>query len=302
MNPIIITSHNAEANTINKEKLEELEGDEYTFEGEISGEFRDMGLQAEQTLKLKEGAQIMFIKNDTGDNRKYYNGKIGKVKSIKDGEIYISFPQEDDLLLEKTSWQSFEYKADPEQDIIQQQVGEFSQYPIKLAWAVTIHKSQGLTFDNAIIDAGKSFLAGQVYVALSRVRTLNRLILKSRISTESLRSNTEVINYMNPSGEGDLADILITEQEKFILQVVLNHFSLNRVLIGLETISSNAEIVKSHLPEFKSLLVQLDKSVRDLMALSDKFQNQVKQLHKQTGFKDQQVFQARIESALAYFW
>ncbi len=301
LNPIIITSHNAEANTINKEKLEELEGDEYTFEGEISGEFRDMGLQAEQTLKLKEGAQIMFIKNDTGDNRKYYNGKIGKVKSVKDGEIYISFPQEDDLLLEKTSWQSFEYKADPEQDIIQQQVGEFSQYPIKLAWAVTIHKSQGLTFDNAIIDAGKSFVAGQVYVALSRVRTLNGLILKSRISTESLRSNTEVINYMNPSGEGDLADILVTEQEKFILQVVLNHFSLNRVLIGLETISSNAEIVKSHLPEFKSLLVQLDKSVRDLMALSDKFQNQVKQLHKQTGFKDQQVFQARIESALAYF-
>jgi len=301
LNPIIITSHNAEANTINKEKLEELEGNEYTFEGEISGEFRDLGLQAEQTLKLKEGAQIMFIKNDTGDNRKYYNGKIGKVKSIKDGEIYISFPQEDDLLLEKTSWQSFEYKADPEQDIIQQQVGEFSQYPIKLAWAVTIHKSQGLTFDNAIIDAGKSFVAGQVYVALSRVRTLNGLILKSRISTESLRSNTEVINYMNPSKEGDLANILIIEQEKFILQVVLNHFSLNRVLIGLETIGSNAEIVKSHLPEFKSLLVQLDKSVRDLMALSDKFQNQVKQLHKQTGFKDQQVFQARIESALAYF-
>jgi ATP-dependent DNA helicase PIF1 len=301
LNPIIITSHNAEANTINKEKLDELTGEEYTFEGEVSGEFRDLGLQAEQTLKLKEGAQIMFIKNDTGDNRKFYNGKIGKVKSVKDGEIYISFPQEDDLLLEKSSWQSFEYKADPEQAIVQQQVGEFSQYPIKLAWAVTIHKSQGLTFDNAIIDAGKSFVAGQVYVALSRVRTLNGLILKSKISTESLRSNTEVINYMKPANEDDLEHILITEQERFILQVVLNHFSLNRVLSGLETISSNAEIVKSHLPEFKSLLAQLNKSVKDLMTLSDKFQTQVKQLHKQAGFKDQQVLQDRIESALAYF-
>jgi hypothetical protein len=243
----------------------------------------------------------MFIKNDTGDNRKFYNGKIGKVKSVKDGEIYISFPQEDDLLLEKSSWQSFEYKADPEQAIVQQQVGEFSQYPIKLAWAVTIHKSQGLTFDNAIIDAGKSFVAGQVYVALSRVRTLNGLILKSKISTESLRSNTEVINYMKPANEDDLEHILITEQERFILQVVLNHFSLNRVLSGLETISSNSEIVKSHLPEFKSLLAQLNKSVKDLMILSEKFQTQVKQLHKQAGFKDQQVLQDRIESALAYF-
>ncbi|ETZ21869.1 ATP-dependent RecD-like DNA helicase [Pedobacter sp. V48] len=301
LNPIIITSHNAEANTINKEKLDELTGEEYTFEGEVSGEFRDLGLQAEQTLKLKEGAQIMFIKNDTGDNRKFYNGKIGKVKSVKDGEIYICFPHEDDLLLEKSSWQSFEYKADPEQAIVQQQVGEFSQYPIKLAWAVTIHKSQGLTFDNAIIDAGKSFVAGQVYVALSRVRTLNGLVLKSKISTESLRSNTEVINYMKPANEDDLAHILIAEQERFILQVVLNHFSLNRVFSGLETISSNSEIIKSHLPEFKSLLAQLNKSVKDLMALSDKFQTQVKQLHKQAGFKDQQVLQDRIESALAYF-
>ncbi|WP_214226112.1 AAA family ATPase [Pedobacter sp. B4-66] len=301
LNPIIITSHNAEANTINKGKLDELTGEEYTFEGEISGEFRDLGLQAEQTLKLKEGAQIMFIKNDTGDDRKFYNGKIGKVKSIKDGQIYISFPQEDDLLLEKTSWQSFEYKADPEEAIVQQQVGEFSQYPIKLAWAVTIHKSQGLTFDNAVIDAGKSFVAGQVYVALSRVRTLNGLILKSKISTESLRSNTEVINYMKPAKEEELDSILITEQEKFILQVVLNHFSFNRILSGLETISSNSEIIKSHLPEFKSLLSQLNKSTTDLIALSDRFQTQVKQLHKQAGFKDQQLLQDRIESALAYF-
>lgn len=301
LNPIIITSHNAEANTINKEKLDELTGEEYIFEGEISGEFRDLGLQAEQTLKLKEGAQVMFIKNDSGDNRKFYNGKIGKVKSIKNGDIYISFPQEEDLLLEKASWQSFEYKADPDQDIIQQQVGEFSQYPIKLAWAVTIHKSQGLTFDHAIIDAGKSFVAGQVYVALSRVRTLNGLILKSKISTESLRSNTEVINYMKPANENDLDNILFSEQEKFILQIVLKHFSLNRILSGLETISSNSEIVKSHLPEFKSLLAQLNKSVTDLMTLSDKFQTQVKQLHKQAGFKDQQLLQTRIESALAYF-
>lgn len=301
LNPIIITSHNAEANAINKAKLDELAGTEYTFDGEMSGEFREAGIQAEQTLKLKEGAQIMFIKNDSGDNRKFYNGKIGSIKSIKDGEIYISFPQEEDLLLEKTSWQSFEYKTDPEQVIIQQQVGEFSQYPIKLAWAVTIHKSQGLTFDTAIIDAGKSFIAGQVYVALSRVRTLNGLILKSKISTESLRSNTEVINYMKPVNEADLDNIIVTGQEKFILQLVLDNFSFNRMLDGLETVSSNPEVVKSNIPELKSLLLQFKKSVTELIVLSDRFQMQVINLQKQSGFKDQQALQTRIESAQAYF-
>ncbi|WP_285058194.1 ATP-dependent DNA helicase [Pedobacter ginsengisoli] len=301
LNPIIITSHNAEANTINREKLAELPGMEYTFEGTVNGEFRELNLQAEQTLKLKEGAQVMFIKNDTGDNRKFYNGKIGRVKSIKNNEIYISFPQEENLLLEKSSWQSFEYKTDPEDAIVQQQVGEFSQYPVKLAWAVTIHKSQGLTFDHAIIDAGKSFVAGQVYVALSRVRTLNGLILKSKINTESLRSNTEVINYMNPVKEQELDSMLVEAQEKFILQLVLDHFSLTQAVGGLETVVSNPEVVKANIPEFKSLLSQLAKSAADLLVLSERFRAQVRQLHKQSGFKDQQALQARIESALAYF-
>jgi len=301
INPIIITSHNAEANAINKEKLELIAGEEYTFNGEVSGDFKEAGIPAEQILKLKEGAQIMFIKNDTGEDRKFYNGKIGKIKTIKDNEIYISFPHEEDLLLEKTSWQSFEYKTDTEEAIIQQQVGEFSQYPIKLAWAVTIHKSQGLTFDTAIIDAGKSFISGQVYVALSRVRTLNGLILRSKITTESLRSNLEVINYMKPVNEEELNSILFVEQERFILQLVLNHFSLGLTVTGLEHIAAHPEVVKSNIQEIKTLLSQLNKSASELLGLSDRFQVQVKNLYQQNGFKDQQALQSRIESAQTYF-
>lgn len=301
LNPIIITSHNVEATTINKKKLDELAGMEYTFEGEVSGEFRELGLQAEQNLKLKEGAQVMFIKNDTGDDRKFYNGKIGKIKSIRNSEIWISFPQEEDLLLEKSSWQSFEYKTDNEEAIVQQQVGEFSQYPIKLAWAVTIHKSQGLTFDHAIIDAGKSFVAGQVYVALSRVRTLNGLILQSKINTESLRSNVEVINYMKPASIQDMEGLLVMSKEKYILDLVLSHFSLYTLPVGLETISSNAEIQKANISDLKALLIQLEKSINELIAVSIKFQTQLKQLHMQIGFAEQQKLQERIESALGYF-
>ena len=301
LNPIIITSHNAEANAINKEKLDELAGEEHLFEGEVSGEFRDLGLQAEQSLKLKEGAQVMFIKNDSGENRKFYNGKIGQVKSITGGNIYIAFPGEEDLLLEKSAWQSFEYKTDPEQVIVQQQVGEFLQYPIKLAWAVTIHKSQGLTFDSAIIDAGKSFVAGQVYVALSRVRTLEGLILKSKISTESLRSNPAVIHYMKPAKEEDLDALLSSAQEKFILQLVLDHFSFLRIHLGLGELSAHPEMTKTHLPEFVALVSQLQKAVDNLISLSDKFQAQLIQLHHQTGFKDQLALQKRIDSAFSYF-
>jgi ATP-dependent DNA helicase PIF1 len=301
LNPIIITSHNVEANTINKKKLDELVGMEYTFEGEVSGEFRELGLQAEQNLKLKEGAQVMFIKNDTGDDRKFYNGKIGKIKSIRNNEIWISFPQEEDLLLEKSSWQSFEYKTDTEEAIVQQQVGEFSQYPIKLAWAVTIHKSQGLTFDHAIIDAGKSFVAGQVYVALSRVRTLNGLILQSKINTESLRSNVEVINYMKPASIQNMEELLVLAQEKYILDIVLSHFSLYALPVGLEVITSNSEIQKANITEVKLLLIQLEKSVNELIAVSIKFQSQLKQLHLQNSFAEQQKLQDRIESALGYF-
>jgi ATP-dependent DNA helicase PIF1 len=301
ISPIIITSHNTEAKAINADKLSELSGPEYTFEGEVSGEFRDLNIQAEQSLKLKEGAQIMFIKNDTGENRRFYNGKIGKVKSIAGSEIYISFPQEEDMLLEKSSWQSFEYKSDPSQLIVQQQVGEFFQYPIKLAWAVTIHKSQGLTFDKAVIDAGKSFVSGQVYVALSRVRTLNGLILKSKIGTDSLRSSPAVINYMNPVAEEELATKLISAEEKYILQLVLDHFSFERLLNELQKIQDNAELHKAGIAGFSTFLSDLNTAIRNLVTLSDRFKNQVLQIQEQSGLQQQDLMQSRIESAVTYF-
>lgn len=299
--PIIITSHNAEATAINKEKLDALSGEEYAFEAELSGEFREFGLQAEQTLRLKADAQIMFIKNDTGENRKYYNGKIGRVKSIGKTEIIVSFPGEQDLLLEKSVWQAFEYKADPQDEIIQQQVGEFSQYPVKLAWAVTIHKSQGLTFDSAIIDAAKSFVPGQVYVALSRVRTLGGLILRSRISTDSLRANPEVVHYMKPSSGSELDRTLVSEQEKYILQLILNYFSFQSFDKALDAISTNPEIGKAQIPEVKTLLAQLKTASEELNTLTTRFNNQLSQTHDKLGFTDQQQLQNRIESAVVYF-
>ncbi len=299
--PIIITSHNAEANAINKQMLADLDGEEFTFEAAVEGEFKDLSLQAEQVLTLKVGAQVMFIKNDTGDDRKFYNGKIGKVKSIDHDEIYISFPEEDALLLPKSTWQSFEYKLGEEDAISQQQVGEFSQYPLKLAWAVTIHKSQGLTFDHAIIDAGKSFIAGQVYVALSRVRTLDGLVLKSKINKDSLRSNNEVLNYMKPAKLEELFGLMLQAQEKFILQLTLNHFSFHKISAALDVIDNDAEISKANIATFKMQFNDIKAAVKVLATTADKFKQQVRQIHLKDGFAAQTQLQERIEAANSYF-
>jgi ATP-dependent DNA helicase PIF1 len=300
-NHIIITSHNAEANAVNNEKLDELEGEDYIFEGQVDGTLNIQTLPVEQSLRLKIGAQVMFIKNDTGENRKFYNGKIGKVKSIAGEEIYISFPDEEDLLLERASWQSFEYKANENQAIVQQQVGEFYQFPIKLAWAVTIHKSQGLTFDSAIIDAGNSFVSGQVYVALSRVRTLNGLILRSKINKESLRSNIEVLNYMNTGNEDALSELLSLSQERYIIYLFSNVFSFQEVIESLSTVTSDHEIMKSNDAELRSMIGSLNRSEEALQDLSLRFQSQLRQLQKDSGLRDHKAIHARIEAAFNYF-
>ncbi|EDM36676.1 helicase-related protein [Pedobacter sp. BAL39] len=302
-NHIIITSHNAEANQINNAKLEELEGPEYTYEGQIDGTFNPQILPVEQSLRLKKGAQVMFIKNDTGENRKFYNGKIGTIKSIHDQEIYISFPDtdEEDLLLERSSWQSFDYKANNDEQIEQQQVGEFFQYPVKLAWAVTIHKSQGLTFDSAIIDAGNSFISGQVYVALSRVRTLNGLILRSKINKESLRSNAEVIAYMK-MGAGTIPAVMLQAgKERYLVQLITNVFSFHQILAGQEKIASDSDMIKSSDAELKGLIRGLGKSATALAEVSQRFQSQLRQLPLTGNFENQELIQSRIDAALTYF-
>lgn len=301
INPIIITSHNAEANAINQQKLDALQGESYTFDAEINGEFKDLGLQAEQQLVLKVGAQIMFIKNDTGDERKFYNGKIGKVKSIDNGEIYVAFPDEEDLLLTKSAWQSFEYQIDEDEQVSQNQVGEFLQYPVKLAWAVTIHKSQGLTFDHAIIDAGKSFISGQVYVALSRVRTLSGLILKSKINKDSLRSNNEVINFLQPAMAGDLNLLMKQAQEKYILNLVLAHFNFNSMMGAVDLIQQDPEIYKVNNPFLKTQMQEITSAIKKLDVLLEKFRQQINNLYQQDGFEAQENLQNRITAANGYF-
>src|SRR5690606_8458416 len=177
---ITLTTHNATAQTINEKELSRLPGPLFEISAIIKKEFPETAYPNEKTLRLKIGAQIMFIKNDKGQDRRYFNGKIGKIHQLDpiEKKISVIFPGENDILeLDLETWRNIRYHYDRENDEInEEEMGTVQQYPIRLAWAVTSHKSQGLTFEKAIIDAGRSFAPGQVYVALSRMTSLKGMI------------------------------------------------------------------------------------------------------------------------------
>lgn len=229
---ITLTSHNAIADQINKLQLENLKGKTYSFEAKVQKEFPERSYPAEFSLQLKEGAQIMFIKNDTGENRRYYNGKLGTIDEITPSKkIRIKFKDEVEpfeLTMEK--WSNIRYNFNSDKDAIEEEeIGTFEQFPIRLAWAVTIHKSQGLTFDKAIIDAGRSFAAGQVYVALSRLRTLQGLVLRSYITPQSISTDQNVLDFMHVHAQENLAELLEVEKKNFIGASLMRTFDFGKL-------------------------------------------------------------------------
>ena len=200
-NHIILSTSNAQVTQTNATKLDELKNETIIFEGEVKGTFpKDKNecfvLPTEQNLHLKIGAQVMILKNDSGGIKRYFNGKIGKISSLEDNKILVKFPEEDPIQIEKTSWSNVQYIWNKEKRKIEETtIGTFTQYPLRLAWAITVHKSQGLTFDRVYADLGAAFEDGQVYVALSRCTSLSGLVLKSQIPRNRIRTNNKVIGF-----------------------------------------------------------------------------------------------------------
>lgn len=226
---ITLTSHNRLADQINQEKLESLETKLHQIKSIIKDEFQNGLFPAEEVLSLRIGAQVMFIKNDVGDERRYFNGKIGTVKDIQidKHKVIVSFPNgEEDVEVKRETWENIRYSYNKGDDKIEEEVmGTFSQFPLRLAWAITIHKSQGLTFEKAIIDAGTSFAAGQVYVALSRLTGLEGLVLRSRVPSYAIRTDFQVVSFMKQmEAMGDLDPILQEAQKRYLGQILLQSF------------------------------------------------------------------------------
>ena len=198
-NTITLTTHNNKADCINNDALASLEGKQFSFKAMVAGEFYEKSFPADELLQLKIGAQVMFIKNDTEKIRRYFNGKIGTVEKFEVDKIFVTCKNNDasqTIEVKKETWRSIKYSVNKNtQQIDEEELGSFTQYPLRLAWAITIHKSQGLTFEKAIIDAGSAFAPGQVYVALSRCISLEGMILKSKISYNSLHSDDRIVSF-----------------------------------------------------------------------------------------------------------
>jgi len=220
---VYLTSHNRMADEINQRKLKELKGKSHFFEAKITGDFRENQYPNDEIIELREGAQIMFIRNDASGERKYFNGKLAEVIYIDDEEIRVKIDNGDEnYKLKKEIWEQKIYKLDNEKNIQEEVLGSFEQFPIRLAWAVTIHKSQGLTFDRLIIDAGKSFASGQVYVALSRCRTLEGIVLKSKITRDVIFSDHRVENFQEETNANEkVEEILQAEKYDYTIKKLL---------------------------------------------------------------------------------
>jgi uncharacterized protein YpbB len=224
---ITLTTHNTKADAMNTDAVDSLEGKEWLYSPEIIGDFPDKIFPVEAQLRLKEGAQIMFVKNDLSFDKKYFNGKMGIIKSLSAKEILVHFPEENKTIeVEKYEWQNIRYKVNNTTKEIEEEVlGTFVHYPIKLAWAITVHKSQGLTFDKAALDVSQVFLPGQAYVALSRLRSLQGLILLSPLQMNGISNDQDVMDYsLNKATETHLQNALHFETKNFIHQYLVETF------------------------------------------------------------------------------
>lgn len=303
---ITLTTHNNKADLINHQRLSALPGTVQFFEAEITGDFPEKNFPAEFRISLKAGAQIMFIKNDKGDLRRFFNGKIATVSRIDDDQnIFVTFDDfPEELQLEKETWTNIKYQYDREKDrIVEEEVGSFKQYPIRLAWAITIHKSQGLTFEKAMIDAGSSFSPGQVYVALSRMTGLEGIVLKSRILPHVIRTDEQVVAYCRQKPELEHLSIEITkEKDRFIENTLLNAFDFEG-LIGMlrpEGYGLFTEFASED-PDTDQWFLGLRDKVKERQEIAVRFQQQLLSLLNDSRNDRWGLLLDRTKSALQYF-
>ena len=302
---IRLTTHNNLANNYNDNELRKLPSRSFLFHAEIEGTFPEYSYPTGETLELKVGAQVMFVKNDPTAERRYYNGRIGHVTYVDDHRILILCEGDSNAIeVEPLEWENTRYTLNPETREIETDVqGVFKQYPLRLAWAITIHKSQGLTFDHAIIDANQSFAPGQVYVALSRCRTLEGLALAQPLQERSIISDEQVNSYIDHQEQEAEKSIeqLPTLKEEYERQLLIELFDFRQVLYLQEYL---VRLFSEFFYNSYSSLTQLHKQALDdiksqIMAVADKWTAHIKALPtKQLREPD---FLERVKRSAEYF-
>ena len=304
---ITLTTHNNRANLINDSELNKLKIKSAFFKAEISGKFSENAYPNAERLELKVGAQVMFIKNDSSTDKRYYNGKIGIITAISKESVTVQCPNEiDEIVTEKETWSNINYAINEETKAIKEEmIGAFSQIPLRLAWAITIHKSQGLTFEKAIIDAEASFAHGQTYVALSRCTSLDGLVLKTPITSSAI-INDRTVSVFNESVEENHPDeAILNESEKYfqlnLISEILDYQPLLYPVTRLiDVFYNNRTSIKGdvidHLQTIK------DDGIVALMKISNGFKNQLNTLSEDNILpENSSQIQDRFLKAIAYF-
>jgi len=303
---VSLTTHNRQAEQINREMLNALPGKSFHYKAEVSGDFNEFLYPVEFDLELKVGAQIMFIKNDYSGQQRYFNGKIGEIADLEANSISVKFPETGEVFeIEHYTWENKRYKLNKELgEIEENEIGTFQHYPIKLAWAITVHKSQGLTFDKAIIDVSRAFAPGQVYVALSRLRSLDGLILTTSLPKHGLSIDQSLSAFSKKRQDTEsLTDDIRIESFKYLKDYLLNCFDYREFVWTLkdhiETYDKDEK--RSAKQKYKSWAESLVPKTTALQETGDKFVTQIKKLTKSIETCDSKLLASRVKAAVDYF-
>lgn len=307
LNIITLTTHNQKADTLNKSALMELKGKSYYFSAVIEGEFNEYAYPVEAYLELKVGAQIMFIKNYISGKQQFFNGKIGVVSYLSDKEIEIDFNDgTKPFVLEKYEWKNIKYELNEVTNEIEENIiGTFTQYPIKLAWAITVHKSQGLTFEKAILDINRAFAPGQVYVALSRLKSLDGLVLTSPIQFNAISQDKTLVDYTESKPKQEEVSQLINQETLlFFKGYVLKAYDFVWLYTCLKNHVSSYTMVenKSNKQKHQVWAQELLDKFEPLKINADKFSNQLMQIFESRAEDYLQTVQTRHIAAKNYFY
>ncbi|MFA6400663.1 MAG: helix-turn-helix domain-containing protein [Salinivirgaceae bacterium] len=303
---IYLTTHNYKADSINKQALEKLPGKSFAFKAKVEGDFSEYSYPVEYTLELKKGAQVMFIKNDYSGNSAYFNGKIGIVEEISNENIVVSFlDNSPSAAVEPYIWENKKFSLDKEtREISETIVGKFTHYPLKLAWAITVHKSQGLTFDKAMIDISQAFAPGQIYVALSRLTSLKGLVLTRHINMNGPDVDPALLQYsQSQKDEMQMEESFERASSEYLKKQVIQAYSFGWMVHDLqEHIDSyDKDEVRSPKQKYLSWAIALQAKVKPLVEVANKFQSQISRLVQSQQPEALDTLLERVGAARQYF-